>query len=202
MATTKPHMNLIFVGHIDHGKSTTVGRVFYDTGALTQQQLDKFKKEAEGYGKGTWEFAYAADQTKEERKRGITIDLAHLKFETDKYLFTVIDAPGHRDFVKNMITGASQADAAVLVVDVKDGIMPQTREHAYLCKVMGVTQLIVALNKMDVIKYDEKRFNEVVEELKKLLSGIGYKVDTVKFIPISALKGDNIAKPSENTSSC
>jgi len=195
----KPHMNLIFVGHIDHGKSTLLGRVFFETGVLSPQELERFKKEAEEYGKGTWEFAYAVDLTKEERKRGITIDLAHKKFETDKYYFTVIDAPGHRDFVKNMITGASQADAAVLVVDTKDGIMPQTREHAYLCKVMGIKQLIIALNKMDTVNYEEKRFNEVKDELIKFLKGIGYAAENFKYIPVSALKGDNVAKLGSNT---
>jgi len=144
MADKKPHLNLIFVGHIDNGKSTLVGRVLYNCGAISQQELDKNKKQAEEFGKATFEFAYVTDESKEERKRGITIDLSHKKFESDKYFFTVIDAPGHRDFVKNMITGASQADAAVLVVAVKEGIMPQTREHAYLCKVMGVGQIIIA----------------------------------------------------------
>jgi len=199
MAEKKPHMNIVFVGHIDHGKSTTVGRIFYDTGSVSQQELDKLKKEAEGFGKSTFEFAYVTDATKEERKRGITIDLTHMKFETGKYYFTIIDAPGHRDFVKNMITGASQADAAVLVIDVSSGVQPQTREHAYLCKVMGVSQIIVACNKMDVVNYDQAKYNTLVEDAKKLLSGIGYKVDKVKFIPISSLKDDNIIKPSPNT---
>ncbi len=197
MAKDKPHMNLVFIGHVDHGKSTLIGRVFYETGALSQQDLEKFKKEAEEYGKGTWEFAYAVDATKEERKRGVTIDLAHRKFETDKYYFTVIDAPGHRDFVKNMITGASQADAAILVVDAKDGIMPQTKEHAYLSKVLGVKQINVAINKMDTVNYDEKRYNEVKEELSKLLRGIGYNVEKMHFVPVSALMGDNIVKKSD-----
>ncbi len=198
MAKDKPHMNLVFIGHVDHGKSTLIGRVFYETGALSEQDLEKYKKEAEEYGKGTWEFAYAVDATKEERKRGVTIDLAHRKFETEKYYFTVIDAPGHRDFVKNMITGASQADAAVLVVDAKDGIMPQTKEHAYLSKVLGVKQINVAINKMDTVNYDEKRYNEVKNELIKLLKGIGYNTDKMQFVPVSALKGDNVVKKSGN----
>ncbi|MDD5418081.1 MAG: translation elongation factor EF-1 subunit alpha [Candidatus Nanoarchaeia archaeon] len=194
----KEHLNLIFMGHVDHGKSTLLGRVFFETGVLTPQQLEKFKKMAEELGKGTWEYAYALDASPEERKRGVTIDLAHKKFETDKYYFTVIDAPGHRDFVKNMITGASQADAAVLVVAASDGVMSQTKEHAYLAKVLGVKQIKVAINKIDVVNYDEKKFNDVKADVTKLLQGIGYDVSKVEFIPTSGLKGDNVAKPSEN----
>ncbi|MCX8147634.1 MAG: GTP-binding protein, partial [Candidatus Woesearchaeota archaeon] len=151
---TKEHMNLIFIGHVDHGKSTTVGRVLYDTGALSEQELKKLKEEAAKVGKATFEFAFAMDRLKEERERGVTIDIAHKEFQTPKYHFTIIDAPGHKDFVKNMITGASQADAAVLVCSAKDGIQQQTREHAFLAKVLGINQLIVAINKMDAVGYD------------------------------------------------
>lgn len=200
MASKKPHMNLVFIGHVDHGKSTLIGRIFYDTGVLSEQELAKHKKMAEELGKASWEFAYAVDLTKEERKRGMTIDLAHKKFETDKYYFTIIDAPGHRDFIKNMITGASQADAAVLVVDAKDGVMAQTREHIHLAKVFGIGQLIIAINKMDAIKYDEKRFNEVKEEVSKVLKGIGYNPSEILFVPVSALGPDNITKNSDNMS--
>jgi elongation factor 1-alpha len=128
----KPHINLVVVGHVDHGKSTFVGRLLYETGVISQQVIDKLKKEAENKGKATFEFAYVMDTTREERDRGVTIDLSHMKFETPKYYFTIIDAPGHRDFVKNMITGASQADAAILMVAAKEGIQPQTKEHAFL----------------------------------------------------------------------
>jgi elongation factor 1-alpha len=199
MAKEKPHLNLVFIGHVDHGKSTLIGRVFFETGVVSPQQLEKFKKEAAEYGKQTWEYAYAVDRTIEEKKRGLTIDLAHMKFETSKYYFTIIDAPGHRDFVKNMITGASQADAAVLVVDAKDGVMPQTREHAYLAKVLGIKQLTVCINKMDTVKYDEKRFNEVKTDVDKLLKSIGFDTSKLQFIPTSALKADNITKHSDNT---
>ena len=194
----KPHLNLIFVGHVDHGKSTAVGRLLYETGAITDQDLEKFKKEVQALGKTTFEWAFILDVTKDERLRGMTIDLAHRRFDTDKYYFTIIDAPGHVDFVKNMITGASQADAAVMVIDVGEGIQPQTREHAYLCKVLGIKQLIVAISKMDAVNYDEKKFNEVKAEVEKFLKGIGYDVSKVQIIPISGLKGDNLVKTSPN----
>ena len=199
MAAEKPHMNLIFIGHIDHGKSTTVGRVLYETGALSEQQLRKFREEAEKFGKQSFEFAYAMDTLKAERERGVTIEIAHKDFKTNKYYFTIIDAPGHRDFVKNMITGASQADAAVLVMSAKDGIQPQTREHAFLSKVLGISQFIVAVNKMDAINYDEAKFKEVTDDLKAFMKSIGYKIDQIPFVPISAFKGDNIKTVSENT---
>lgn len=194
MAANKPHLNLVFVGHVDHGKSTTVGRILYDSGNLSEQDLDKLKKEAAEYGKATFEFAYAMDQSKEERKRGVTIDLAHKKFDTDKYYFTIIDAPGHKDFIKNMITGASQADAAVLVVSASDGVMQQTREHIHLSKIFGVKQMIIAVNKMDAVNYDEKKFNDVKAEVTKVLQGIGFKAEQVPFVPISAYLGENVVK--------
>lgn len=195
----KPHMNLVFIGHVDHGKSTLVGRLLYELGEISEQKLKKFKEEAEKLGKGTFEFAWVMDSLKEERERGLTIDIAHRKFQTAKNYFTIIDAPGHRDFVKNMITGASQADAAVLVISAKEGIQPQTKEHAFLAKTLGISQLIVALNKMDTVNYDEARFNKVKEDVSKLLGGIGYKVDEIPIIPISAYMGDNLTKKSDKT---
>src|SRR3989338_6692187 len=195
----KPHINLVFIGHVDNGKSTTVGRLLYDTGALSEQDYRKLKAEADAKGKGTFAFAYAMDNLKEERERGVTIDVAYKKFVGQKNNFTIIDAPGHRDFVKNMITGTSQADAAVLVVTKNDadaaGPQPQTKEHAFLAQVMGLKQLIVAVNKMDEVSYQEAKFKDIVDKMTKLLSGIGYKVaDQVKFIPISAWEGENVAK--------
>src|SRR5208283_5088384 len=145
----KPHLNLIFIGHVDHGKSTTVGRLLYATGVITDRDIAKYKELTQQYNRPTFEFAFVMDQLKEERERGITIDIMHKDFQTPKYYFTIIDAPGHRDFVKNMITGASQADAAVLVVSVPDGVQSQTREHAYLAKVLGISQILVGLNKID-----------------------------------------------------
>ncbi len=193
----KPHLNLIFTGHVDHGKSTTVGRILYDTGALSENDLRKLKEEAAKVGKATFEFAFAMDQLKEERERGVTIDIAHKDFHTQKYYFTIIDAPGHKDFVKNMITGASQADAAVLVCSAKDGVQAQTIEHAFLLKVLGVQQFIIAINKMDAVNFDRLKYDETKQALVAKLKPMGYKVDTTPFIPYSAYTGDNIAKKSD-----
>ncbi len=198
MADKKPHLNIVFIGHVDHGKSTTVGRLLYEHGEIDQRVIDQYRQEAEKLGKATFEFAFVMDRLKEERERGLTIDVAHRKFETDKYYFTIIDAPGHRDFVKNMITGTSQADAAILIVAAPEGVMEQTKEHIFLARTLGVPQMIVAVNKMDATKppYDEKRFNEVKEEVQKLLAAVGWK--DVPFVPISAYNGDNIMKKSPN----
>ncbi len=197
---TKPHLNIVFIGHVDHGKSTTVGRILFDTGHVDAHVLEGFKKEAEQKGKATFEFAWIMDRVKEERERGLTIDVAHQKFETDKIYFTIIDAPGHRDFVKNMITGTSQADAATLVVSAAEGVQAQTKEHIFLASTLGVQQLIVAVNKMDATKpaYNEARYNEIRTEVTPLLKAVGYKVDQILFVPISSYKGDNITKASPN----
>ena len=195
----KPHLNLVFIGHVDHGKSTLVGRLLYEVGEVSEQTMKKYKDEAEKMGKKTFEFAWVMDSLKEERERGVTIDIAHKKFSTAKNYFTIIDAPGHRDFVKNMITGASQADAAVLVVSAKDGVQSQTKEHAFLARTLGVKQLIVALNKVDAINYNEADYNKVRDEVSKLLSGIGYKVAEIEFIPVSAYVGDNVKVKSDKT---
>jgi elongation factor 1-alpha len=192
----KEHMNLVFIGHVDHGKSTTVGRILYDTGALSEQDMRRLKEEAAKLGKPTFEFAFAMDDLKEERERGLTIDVAHREFKTNKYYFTIIDAPGHRDFIKNMITGASQADAAVLVCSAKEGVQPQTKEHAFLAKVLGISQLIVAVNKMDSVNFDRMKYDELKTSLTGLLKNIGYKTDAVPFVPISAYAGSNINKKS------
>ncbi|MEE9115592.1 MAG: GTP-binding protein, partial [Thermoplasmata archaeon] len=196
----KPHLNLVFIGHVDHGKSTLVGRLLLDTGHIEQHVIDKFRKEAEEKGKATFEFAWAMDRLKEERERGLTIDVAHRRFDTDKYYFTIIDAPGHRDFVKNMITGTSQADAAVLLVEAPSGVMAQTKEHVWLSKTLGVEQMIIAINKMDATTppWDEKRYKKVVEQISGLLKTVGYKTDEMLFIPVSAFTGDNAVKSSEN----
>ena len=202
MAKGKVHINLVFIGHVDHGKSTTVGRLLFDSGNIDEQAMRKLKDKAEELGKGGFEFAFVMDNLKEERERGVTIDLAHKKFETQKYYFTIIDAPGHKDFIKNMITGASQADAGVLVVsgNPSDGVQAQTKEHIFLAKTLGVNQLIIAVNKMDMAKYEQKRFEEVKKEVETLLKSVGYKPEEVLFVPIAALPGDNVFKKSENMS--
>ncbi len=194
----KEHLNLVFIGHVDSGKSTTVGRILYETGAISEQILNRLKDEAAKVGKATFEFAFVMDSLKEERERGVTIDIAHREFETPKYHCTIIDAPGHRDFVKNMITGASQADAAVLVVSVKDGVQPQTKEHAFLAKVLGISQLAINMNKMDAVNYSQAEYDKVKADVEKLLKGIGYDVSKVKFIAASGYAGDNVTKKSTN----
>jgi len=202
MAAQKPHLNLVFIGHVDHGKSTTVGRLLFEKGDIGDHIIKQYKEEADKIGKATFEFAWVMDRLKEERQRGLTIDIAHNKMETDKYYFTVIDAPGHRDFVKNMITGASQADAAVLVVDVaqrddKGGLMPQTKEHVFLARTLGITQIIVGINKMDSVNYQEKKYGETQASLQKLFQMVGYKPEQITYVAMSGLKGDNIIKKSD-----
>ena len=192
-------MNLAVIGHIDHGKSTLVGRMMFETGAVPAHIIEGYRKEAESKGKATFEFAWVMDNLKEERERGITIDIAHKRFDTAKFYFTVVDCPGHRDFVKNMITGASQADAAILVVAAPDGVMEQTKEHVFLARTLGISQIIIAINKMDAVNYDEARYNKCVDDVKALLKSIGYKVDTIPFIPTSAFQGDNLKTKSTKT---
>lgn len=196
----KPHINLITSGHVDHGKSTLIGRMLFDSGALEEQELRKLKDKAKEMKKETFEFAFVMDNLKEERERGVTIDLMYKPIVTKKYYYTIIDCPGHKDFIKNMITGASQADAAILVVSAKDGIQEQTKEHLYLEKVLGINQLIIAVNKMDAVNYDEAKFNKVKEDVGKLLTQLGYPLDKIPFVPVSAYVGDNVAKKSDKMS--
>ena len=198
MAKQKPTLNAVFVGHVDHGKSTTIGRLMYDSGILPQQELDKLKAEAVKHGKVGFEFAYVMDRFKEERERGVTIDLAYQKLVTPKREVTIIDAPGHKDFVKNMITGASQADAAFLVVAAAEGVQPQTKEHIWLLRTMGVGEIAVAVNKMDTVGFKEDAYKKVKEDVSVILKQAGYKPDTMTFLAISGFKGDNVFKKSEN----
>jgi|TARA_B100000315_G_C14537455_1_gene569177 elongation factor 1-alpha len=197
MAKEKPNMNVVFVGHVDAGKSTIVGRLMYDSGAVPEQEMVKLRQEAEKHGKKGFEFAYVMDKIKEERERGVTIDLAYKKIMTQKYQVTIIDAPGHRDFVKNMITGASQADSAFLVIAAPSGVQPQTTEHLWLLRTGGVKNIVVAVNKMDDVEYSEEKFNKVKEDVEKLLAGVGVKAEDTTFIACSGLQGDNIAKKSD-----
>jgi elongation factor 1-alpha len=202
----KPHLNLIVTGHIDNGKSTTMGHFLMDLGVVDERTIAAHGAESEKTGKGdTFKYAWVMDNIKDERERGITIDLAFQKFESAKYFFTLIDAPGHRDFIKNMITGASEADAAILVLSAKEGETDtaiaaggQAREHAFLLKTLGVGQLIVAINKMDAVEYKEAAFKAAKEKGEKLVRSVGYKLENVPFIPVSGWKGDNLVKKSEN----
>jgi elongation factor 1-alpha len=196
MAKEKPNMNVVFVGHVDAGKSTTIGRLMFEGGAVSEQQMAKLREEAVKNGKAGFEFAYVMDNIKEERERGVTIDLSYKKLMTNKYQITIIDAPGHRDFVKNMITGASQADCAFLVIAAPSGVQPQTTEHLWLLRTMGVKNLAIAVNKMDAVEYKEENFKKVKEEVGKLLKGVGVDPEKTAFIPCSGLQGDNIFKKS------
>jgi elongation factor 1-alpha len=203
----KPHLNFIIMGHVDNGKSTTTGHLLYLAGVIDQRTIDAYQAEAEKMGKGTFHFAWVLDNLKEERERGVTIDLRFLQFPTKKYNMTVIDAPGHRDFIKNMITGASQADAAILFSSAKKGEFEagigaggQTREHAFLSFTLGIRQLIVAINKMDdsTVNWGKERYEEMKNEISRMLRMVGYKIEKIHFVPVSGLKGDNLAKKSEN----
>lgn len=189
----KPHVNLAYIGHVDHGKSTLIGRVLLETGSISPEDLDEKA--------GTFKFAWVLDRLKEERERGLTIDVAYQKLETSKNLITIIDAPGHQDFVKNMITGASQADAAVLVVAADDGVMPQTTEHAALAYTLGVDHLVVAINKMDLADYDRNIYENLKRDLVSLLKEIGFeKPADFSYVPVSAYYGKNTSEPSEELS--
>lgn len=194
---SKTHQNLAIIGHVDHGKSTLVGRLLYETESVPEHVIEQHREEAEEKGKGGFEFAYVMDNLAEERERGVTIDIAHQEFETEEYYYTIVDTPGHRDFVKNMITGASQADNAILVVGADDGVQPQTREHVFLARTLGINEMIVAVNKMDLVEYEESRFEEVVEEVESLLGQVRFDADDVSYIPVSAFEGDNVSETTE-----
>lgn len=199
MAKDKPILNVVFVGHVDAGKSTSIGQLFFQSGILSEQEMTKLKEEAAKNGKAGFEFAYFIDNIKEERERGVTLDLSYKKIMTQNFEVTVIDAPGHQDYVKNMITGASQADAAFLVIAAPSGIQPQTKEHLWLLRTMGVKDLSIIVNKMDEVNYEEDKFNKVKEDATALLKTAGFNPENVPFIAASGLKGDNVAKKSEST---
>merc|ERR1712137_1502865 len=207
MGKEKLHVNIVVIGHVDSGKSTTTGHLIYKCGGIDKRTIEKFEKEAHEMGKGSFKYAWVLDKLKAERERGITIDIALWKFETEKYNFTIIDAPGHRDFIKNMITGTSQADVAVLIIaspagEFEAGISKngQTREHALLSYTLGVKQMIVAINKMDekTVNYGEGRFKEIQKEVQNFIKKIGYNPKRVPFVPISGWNGDNMLTRSEN----
>ena len=206
MGKEKLHLNIVVIGHVDSGKSTTTGHLIYKCGGIDKRTIEKFEKEAAEMGKGSFKYAWVLDKLKAERERGITIDIALWKFETPKFHVTIIDAPGHRDFIKNMITGTSQADCAILVIDSttggfeagisKDG---QTREHALLAYTLGVKQMIVAMNKFDdkTVNYAESRYTEIKKEVGSYIKKVGYNPDKVNFVPISGWTGDNMMDKSD-----
>ena len=207
MGKEKLHVNIVVIGHVDSGKSTTTGHLIYKCGGIDKRTIEKFEKEAHEMGKGSFKYAWVLDKLKAERERGITIDIALWKFETQKYNFTIIDAPGHRDFIKNMITGTSQADVAMLIIaspagEFEAGISKngQTREHALLAYTLGVKQLIVCANKMDekTVAYSQARFEEIVNEVSNFIKKIGYNPKNVPFVPISGWTGDNMLEASPN----
>ena len=188
-------LKFVIVGHVDHGKSTLIGRLLHDTNSLKEGVIEKVKKISEEIGKG-FEYAFLLDALKEEQEQGITIDTTKIEFSTDKRHYTIIDAPGHKEFLKNMISGASNAEAAILIVDADEGVKEQTKRHAYILYLLGIKQVYVVMNKMDIVNYSQERYEEVRTELKSYLARLG--VFPQKYIPISAKLGDNVANKSEN----
>jgi len=209
MGKDKTHVNLVVIGHVDSGKSTTTGHLIYKCGGIDKRTIEKFEQEAKEMGKGSFKYAWVLDKLKAERERGITIDIALWKFESPKYYFTIIDAPGHRDFIKNMITGTSQADVAILIIASGEGEFEagiskngQTREHALLAFTLGVKQMIVCINKMDdkSVNYSQKRYEEIMTEVSAYLKKVGYNPERVPFIPLSGWTGENMIERSNNLS--
>jgi elongation factor 1-alpha len=205
MGVQKTHVNLVVIGHVDSGKSTSTGHLIYKCGGIDERTIQKFEKEAKEIGKESFKYAWVLDKLKAERERGITIDIALWKFESKKYSFTIIDAPGHRDFIKNMITGTSQADVAILVIAAGTGEFEagfgkegQTREHALLAYTMGIKQVILAVNKMDTCDYSKDRFDEIKAEVIGYLKKIGFQEKNVTAVPYSGFKGDNLIEKSSN----
>ncbi len=188
-------LKFVIVGHVDHGKSTLIGRLLYDTNSLPADKIEEIKKVSKNLGRET-EFAYLLDHLEEERQQGITIDTTQVFFKTPKRQYVIIDAPGHIEFVKNMVTGASQAEAAVLIIDVKEGVKEQTKRHAYILSLLGLGQVIVVLNKMDLVNFREESFNSVSEDIRQFLNSINIR--PAFCIPICAIRGDNIAEKSES----
>ncbi|HID27713.1 MAG TPA: GTP-binding protein [Methanosarcinales archaeon] len=189
------NLKFVIVGHVDHGKSTLIGRLLYDTNSLPDGKIEEIKQICESLGKDI-EFSYVMDHLEEERDQGITIDTAQIFFSPEKRGYVIVDAPGHVEFIKNMITGASQAEAAVLIVDAEEGVKEQTKRHAYILSMLGLNQVIVVVNKMDLVDYDQRRFDAVKKELLKFLSEINIKPSYV--IPISAKEGDFVARKTGN----
>ncbi|RFU75795.1 elongation factor tu gtp binding domain [Trichoderma arundinaceum] len=202
-SSSKRNASFVVVGHVDAGKSTLMGRLLLELKLVEERTVDKYRRQAEKTGKQSFALAWVMDQRSEERDRGVTIDIATNHFETESTKFTILDAPGHRDFVPNMIAGASQADFAILVIDAntgayEKGLKGQTREHVLLLRSLGVQRLIVAVNKLDMVEWSQDRFQEISEEVSGFLTGLGFQDKYVTFIPISGLNGDNIVKRTED----
>ncbi|MBT3690788.1 adenylyl-sulfate kinase [Candidatus Woesearchaeota archaeon] len=191
----KESLKFVIVGHVDHGKSTLIGRLLYDTGSLKEGVIEKVKRVSEEIGK-EFEYAYLLDALKEEQEQGITIDTTKIEFSTDKRQYTIIDAPGHKEFLKNMISGASNAEAAILIVDADEGVREQTKRHAYILYLLGIKQVHVIINKMDLVDFSQERYEEVRDEIKDYL--VRLEIFPKKYIPISAKLGDNVIKKSPN----
>ncbi|XP_053955476.1 protein HBS1 [Anastrepha ludens] len=199
----KAHFHMIVIGHVDAGKSTLMGHLLFDTGNVSQRVMHKHEQESKKMGKQSFMYAWVLDETGEERSRGITMDVGYSRIETDTKIVTLLDAPGHKDFIPNMISGATQADVALLVVDASRGEFEagfeqggQTREHALLVRSLGVNQLGVVINKLDMVNWSKDRFDEIVGKLKTFLRQAGFKESDVTFIPCSGLSGENLAKPA------
>lgn len=189
----KDQLKFVIVGHVDHGKSTLIGRILFDTGSLFSDKMDEIKKFSEKLGRTT-EFAFLMDHLQEEREQGITIETAQNFFKTKKREYVIIDVPGHVEFVRNMITGASQAGAAVLIIDAKEGVQVQTKRHANILSILGLKNIIVVVNKMDMVEYKQEAFEKIKKDIEDFLKTINLNVSY--FIPVSALSGENIIKLS------
>ncbi|KAI1153723.1 hypothetical protein F4825DRAFT_473749 [Nemania diffusa] len=202
-AKRKKNASFVVVGHVDAGKSTLMGRLLLDLGVVDQRTIQKYRKDAESIGKSSFALAWVLDQRSEERSRGVTIDIATNKFDTDSTSFTILDAPGHRDFIPNMIAGASQADFAILVVDAtkgafEAGLKGQTREHSLLLRSMGVSRIIVAINKLDTVGWSQERFEEISQQVSGFLSNMQFQLENISYVPVSGLHGDNLISKSSN----
>ncbi|KAJ1417027.1 P-loop containing nucleoside triphosphate hydrolase protein, partial [Ochromonadaceae sp. CCMP2298] len=198
----REHLNLVFIGHVDAGKSTLSGSILYIMGKVDSRTIERFEREAKQRNRESWFLAFIMDTSEEERAKGKTVEVGRAHFETDINRYTILDAPGHKNYVPNMIAGAAQADVGVLVISARKGEFEtgfekggQTREHALLARTLGVSHLVVVINKMDdpTVEWDQNRYEECVSKLKPYLKQVGYTIKKdVKFVPISGLSGDNV----------
>ena len=195
MALEEHSLPIVIVGHVDHGKSTLIGRLLYDTGSLPEEKINEIRIASQTAGR-EMEFSFLMDHLEEERQRGITIDISQTFFNTDKRRYVIIDAPGHKEFLKNMITGSSQAEAALLLLDAAEGIRDQTRRHSFILGMLGLKQVAVIINKMDMVDYSKERFTALSDEITRILNK--FNIQPSFIVPISARHGANVAKPSEN----